>query len=195
MSFVAGRTSAFTEKLRNTILDAPWVKNLLANYGAGVELAFQCHAITGTSEQRYSVGIRDNKNPADPTRPDIWYNLMSFTIGGYPACCGLTLFHSFGYHIADSAPKYLHEAMHDILENAVREMMGRNKHIELVMVNKQSARVTSNTQAVPEDHIRHGVQFSFFLEHFQERAKVVDIDKGFWNLNSGNLLHRVDVYY
>lgn len=187
------------EFLRQHASVQKYIEQYATNYGDKVELACQVVMSADMYSYRYTIGYRSMERPDSKKGQDIWASLITFSITPYPACCGLTLFHSFSYFLpyGVQGDEVLLAELKQYVFTCINENMGGNKHLEAIMISSEhnNQRVTSNTKEAPSDTFEGPVSYPLFLEMFQSTAKRVDIDKGFWNTNSGNLMHRVDVYY
>lgn len=139
----------------------------------------------------YSLGIYIGE--------DCYQNLFTFSASAYPACCGLTMFHTFSYNKAYVTEAEVHAFLSDIMQNHASRFWGgwNNKHLELVMVSEvHSGYNVSNDKEVPDDidDQKLKVQYPWIYSYFMKTAKKVSA-QSFWNVNSNHLLHRLDVLY
>lgn len=206
MSYARLLVRADTDRFIARIRATEWFINSRRET-AGYELSFQavrCNA-PGMITSLFYFGFRDANRPWNVVSgSDIWDTLLTFRVTSYPNCCGLVLFHNFvvPYGLPEEINTILSELLEALLEPNSRQgygsLLGGNKHLELMMVNagyKGAMGRKSNRSAPPADALEKNMDYQFFLDFFKARAKQVDVHPGYWNKNSANLMHRVDVCF
>lgn len=133
------------------------------------------------------------------------FKFMAFTVSPYPACCGLTMFHSFNTYsdkMDDAYPIMISMLESIFNSNGAPSFFGGwgNRHVEIVMVDTRHHKSRKGAGGINDCKVpvieldKLDVNYMLFLDYFRKNAKKIT-DVSFYNDNSGCLLHRLDVLF